>query len=176
MPNWTFLEPSVRLALAAAMPWCREYLFGRWPFWLVAVCLVLFVAGRFQMRRFKRNLRFWLPDNVSLWQGSQEALDDTATRLREEVSGYSLVSAAQAVVFAQAMISGRDIRKRIGEVYEPKRRTLRKEVKIDVEMPGNVLKLLRSSQSETSRVDTAATGRRHEEPRLYFPAITHSKG
>lgn len=121
---------------AVAMLVDTAWLIGRWSLAL-RIGSALIVAGMVQgytNRTFKRSVI-----NSSQISEFDQLADHLAGQLQTEVSQANFVNLEQAEVFARAIVETTALHQRIVEDYQPNKRTLRRQVTIDIQIPRRTL-------------------------------------
>ncbi len=112
------------------------WLIGRWSLAL-RIGSAIIVAGmvqRYTNRTFKRSVR-----DSGQFSEFKQLGDQRAGQLQTEVSQANFINLEQAEVFARAIVETTALHQRIIEDYQPNKRTLRRQVTIDVQIPRRTL-------------------------------------
>ena len=109
------------------------HLIGAWSImpWLASILGAYFLIHRYTERHFRQSII----DSHQRQSRPAQLQKSAAEKLQREITQKNLMTAEQANLFARVAVEPSKIQKRIVEEYTTERRTLRREVTIDIELP-----------------------------------------
>ena len=137
-----------------------------WPR-VAGIVGILFLTHRYTKRHFKQRI-----EQSHHHSTLKQVSPDRASQLQLEIAANDLVTLAQADVFARVVVEASEIQKRIIEQYQPRRRTLRQEVTVDIEIPRSTLRRMGTSEGDGG----VSGGHLSDNQTFYFPVVVPPKG